>query len=196
MQVVSWRLSLWSLPTTSGPGQPLTRFSVAYAWVLLDYSLTSTKPDPSTSLQRSKNPTYVNSSCQACCLFFGALSSYLLTNITEKGEHWALFSGWNSSKIRDHDACGSMLCNGVRMFSLAFAVMGILMMLDVVANDMLFLIGTFVYLAPLFFSMHRAKRLFGKENPAARVSVGLCLSRRANPISASANRWGSIRQFA
>lgn len=36
------------------------------------------------------------------------------------------------------------------------------MMLGVIANDMLILIGTFVCLSPLFFSMHRAKRLFGK----------------------------------
>ena len=36
------------------------------------------------------------------------------------------------------------------------------MKLDVVDNDMLILKGTFVCLAPLFFSMHRAKRLFGK----------------------------------
>ena len=36
------------------------------------------------------------------------------------------------------------------------------MMLGVIANDMLILIGTLACLAPLFFSMHRAKRLFGK----------------------------------
>ena len=55
-----------------------------------------------------------------------------------------------------------MLCKGVRTFSFAFAVMGMLMMLGVVANDMLILIGTLACLAPLFFSIHRAKRLFGK----------------------------------
>ena len=95
-------------------------------------------------------------------LLIGALPSYLLTNYIGKGKHWTLFSGWDPSKIRDQNAYGSMLRKGVRMFSLAFAVLGILMMLGVVANDMLILIGTFVCLAPLFFSMHRAKRLFGK----------------------------------
>ena len=95
-------------------------------------------------------------------ILIGALPTYLLTNYIEKGKHWTLFSGWDPSKIRDQDAYGAMLCKGVKTFSFAFAVMGILMMLGVVANDMLILIGTLACLAPLFFSMHRAKRLFGK----------------------------------
>lgn len=36
------------------------------------------------------------------------------------------------------------------------------MMLGVVANEPLILMGTLVCLAPLFFYMHRAKRLFGR----------------------------------
>ena len=131
--------------------------------MLLDYSFISTKPDKATPLQQGRK--YDMSELQLSGLLFiliGALPSYLLTNYIEKGKHWTLFSGWDPIKIRDQDAYGSMLCKGVRMFSLAFAVLGILMMLGVVANDMLILMGTFVCLSPLFFSMHRAKRLFGK----------------------------------
>ncbi|MGB0230585.1 MAG: hypothetical protein ACPF89_04465 [Pseudohongiellaceae bacterium] len=95
-------------------------------------------------------------------ILIGALPIYLLTNYIEKGKHWTLFSGWDPSKIRDQDAYGAMLCEGVRTFSFAFAVMGILMMLGVVANEPLILMGTLVCLAPLFFYMHRAKRLFGR----------------------------------
>ena len=95
-------------------------------------------------------------------ILIGALPTYLLTNYIEKGKHWTLFSGWDPSKIRDQDAYGAMLCKGVRTFSFAFAVIGILMMLGIVATDMLMLIGTLACLAPLFFSMHKAKRLFGK----------------------------------
>ena len=93
-------------------------------------------------------------------LLIGALPSYLLTNYIDKGKHWTLFSGWDPSKIRDQNAYGSILCKGVRMFSLAFAVLGRLMMRGVDANDMLILIGTFVCLSAVFCSMHRAKRHF------------------------------------
>ena len=129
----------------------------------MDYSFISTKPDQATPLQQGRK--YGMSELQLSGLLFiliGALPSYLLTNCIKKGKHWTLFSGWDSSKIREQDAYGSMLCKGVRTFTLAFAVLGILMMLGVVANDMLILMGTFVCLSPLFFSMHRAKRLFVK----------------------------------
>ena len=46
--------TFFMISTTGGPGPPLTRFSVAYAWALLDYSFMSTKPDQATPLQRSK----------------------------------------------------------------------------------------------------------------------------------------------
>jgi hypothetical protein len=42
-----------------------------------------------------------------------------------------------------------MLCEGIKTFSLAFAAMGILMMLGVVANGPPILMGTFVCLALL-----------------------------------------------
>jgi len=82
-------------------------------------------------------------------ILIGALPTYLLTNYIKKGKHWTLFSGWGPSKIRDQDAYGAMLCEGARTTSFAFAVMGILMMLGVVANEPPILMGTFVCLALL-----------------------------------------------
>ena len=42
-------------------------------------------------------------------VFLGGLPAFLLANYIEKNKHYSLFSGWDTSRISDEDACGKMM---------------------------------------------------------------------------------------
>ena len=92
----------------------------------------------------------------------GSIPIYLLANHIEKEKHYSLFTGWDPAKITDEDACGKILCKGLRSFSVALAVLGLAIFFNMVRGELFVVAGIAVTLAPMLFYILRAKNLYGK----------------------------------
>ena len=95
-------------------------------------------------------------------LLAGALPCSLLAVYIQKHRHWSLFSGWDASRISDHDACGKMMCYGVKAFSLVMGLGGVLTFLTGMSGGAIILLITGLSIGVLMYYIRSAKKLYWK----------------------------------
>jgi hypothetical protein len=95
-------------------------------------------------------------------LLAGALPCYLLAVYIQKYKHWSLFSGWDASRISDHDACGKMMCNGIKAFSLVMGLGGAFIFVTGLGGSPLILVITVFSIVSLMYYVLSARRLYWK----------------------------------
>lgn len=93
-------------------------------------------------------------------LLLTALSVYFLALYIEKTKHYSLFAGWDSSRISDIDACGKMMCKGLKVFALVMGLGGAFIFLTQTGGETAILVFTLVPLAPLLHYIFKARRLY------------------------------------
>ena len=90
----------------------------------------------------------------------GAIPCYLLAVYIEKHKHYSLFSGWDPSKISDQDACGKMMCKGIKAFSVVLGLGGVFIFLTRMGGDIVIIAITVSSLIPLMYYLLRARKLY------------------------------------
>jgi len=93
-------------------------------------------------------------------LFLTAISIFMLAVYIEKKKHYTLFAGWDSSRISDHDACGKMMCRGLKLFSLVMGLSGGFIFFTQIGGEPFILATTVVSLIPLVFYIAKARKLY------------------------------------
>jgi len=93
-------------------------------------------------------------------VFGVALPCFLLANYIEKNKHYALFSGWDPSRISDEDACGKLMCTGLRAFALTMGLVGVFIFLTQLGGDLLLMAVTLFSPVPLVYYILKARNLY------------------------------------
>ena len=93
-------------------------------------------------------------------VFLGGLPAFLLANYIEKNKHYSLFSGWDPARISDEDACGKMMCHGLRVFAMVMGLGGASMLvLNTGSNQ--FIVALVIFsAAPLLYYTFKARKLY------------------------------------
>lgn len=93
-------------------------------------------------------------------VFAGALPCFLLANYIEKNKHYALFSGWDPSRISDEEACGKLMCTGLRAFALTMGLGGAFIFLTQLGGDLLIMAVALFSALPLAYYFLKARKLY------------------------------------
>ncbi|GJM12628.1 MAG: hypothetical protein DHS20C12_10310 [Pseudohongiella sp.] len=95
-------------------------------------------------------------------MFAAVFPCYFLAVYIEKHKHYTLFSGWDASRISDEDACGKMMCQGVKVFSWVMAAGGAFIFVTGLNGDVAIIAITVLSLAPLMYYILRSRKLYWK----------------------------------
>jgi len=91
---------------------------------------------------------------------------YFFAVYIEKSERFTLFSGWNSKKMTNPKAYGKMLCKSLKIFSIIFGLVGLLVLIIQPSDELLLasiiLASTVLSSAVLVYYIFKAKKLYGK----------------------------------
>lgn len=90
----------------------------------------------------------------------GALPCFLLANYIEKNKHYSLFSGWDPARISDEDACGKLMCTGIRAFALTMGLGGVFLFLTQRGGDLRVFTVALLPVAPLLYYVFKARKLY------------------------------------
>lgn len=93
-------------------------------------------------------------------VFMAALPCFLLANYIGKSKHYSLFSGWDPARISDEDACGKLICAGLRAFALTMGLVGVFIFLTQLGGDLLLMAVTLFSPVPLVYYILKARKLY------------------------------------